>query len=213
MDCDSEHNFLTLLELHRDAVIRGNTSIIRDKRKRAWNAITTEFATTDIENRSTEVLQKKWNNIQTRVKEKIRKRQMTGGGHEVKFNENDFLAMKIIGIDNPILSRIPGAKTDEGESTSFIPTEMEVRESGSSTEETVEDESSTQDDSKPVNRPTSKREAERSDLFHLEEKRVRIEEQRLRVEEEKVNIQRGILNELTLIRQWLQANGTTILNM
>ena len=54
-------------------------------------------------------LQKKWNNIQSRLKEKLKDGQKTGGGPPTKLGENDALAHRILGESNPKLVRIPGA--------------------------------------------------------------------------------------------------------
>ncbi len=58
-------------------------------------------------------MQKKWNNIQTRVKGKMAQRNKTGGGPAIMLNTNDDLALKIIGEENPKMAKVPGAITSE----------------------------------------------------------------------------------------------------
>ena len=56
-----------------------------------------------------EKLQKKWNNVQSRVMEKLRSCNETGGGGCSKWSDNDNLVIRILGANNPKVIQIPGA--------------------------------------------------------------------------------------------------------
>ena len=73
-------------------------------------------------------LQKKWQNIQQRIKDKQKTGKQTGGGPPVGLSTNDELAVKIIGECNPKLVMIPAAlengrklQNDDEEEESKIP--------------------------------------------------------------------------------------------
>ena len=54
-------------------------------------------------------LQKRWSNIQSRLKEKLKYSRGTGGGPPQLLSNNDSVAHDIIGANSPKLSRVPGA--------------------------------------------------------------------------------------------------------
>ena len=54
-------------------------------------------------------LQKKWSNLQERLKTKIRQRNATGGGTSANLNSRDEITHRILGECNPTLTMIPGA--------------------------------------------------------------------------------------------------------
>ena len=111
MDSLLEREFLECIEKYEKIVTRkGKTRECKNARTNAWDEIKKEFEERTGKLLSVVQLQKKWNNIQSRLKEKMRSSQQTGGGPAVIFSENDALAQKILGEGNLKLVRVPGAR-------------------------------------------------------------------------------------------------------
>ena len=99
MDCLLEHEFLKCIEKYKNIITRkSQTKEGKDAKVKAWVGIKKE-----LEERSggkefnIPQLQKKWSNIQSRIKDKIRKGRKIGGGPAPIFTENDCLTQKILG--------------------------------------------------------------------------------------------------------------------
>ena len=52
---------------------------------------------------------KKWNNLQCRLKHRMKDGKRTGGGAAKALSKNDRLTLRIIGESNPKITMIPGA--------------------------------------------------------------------------------------------------------
>ena len=110
MDPLLERELLECIEqFHTVVGSKNNTKEGKIRKTNAWEDIKKEF-----EIRSggkvftVNQLQKKWNNVQNRVKEKLRSARKTGGGPPAILTGNDLLAQKILGESNPKLVRVPG---------------------------------------------------------------------------------------------------------
>ena len=111
MDSATEATLLKLIEERRGVVVsKENTKEMRQARTNAWENIKYCFLIETGLDVTVQQLQKKWNNIQNRVKERIRDTRRTGGGPVKPLtNENDATCLRIIGESNPKMTKIPGA--------------------------------------------------------------------------------------------------------
>ena len=104
-----KNNFFNILEEERKIITsKQNSKQAKEARTLAWNNIKVK-----VENNTGKVfevkkLQKKWNNIQQRVKERNRLVKKTGGSPPVKGSANDEIAERIMGETNPKLVCVPG---------------------------------------------------------------------------------------------------------
>lgn len=99
MDIACETVFLTELQKNKAIILtKENTRSARDKKRVAWMGIQQVLVATSGKEYSVQQLCKKWNNLQQRVKEKIRNNgtdKMTKTLHE-----RDLLCLQIIGPEN-----------------------------------------------------------------------------------------------------------------
>lgn len=110
MDRHTELCFLQELEKEKHGVLSKDQSKTgRQKRNDAWNRITTETSLICGKDFTVMQLTKKWQNLQSKVKEKIRHNNATGGGKTRSFDDSDDFVRKILGESNPTLAMVPGA--------------------------------------------------------------------------------------------------------
>lgn len=110
MDSELEYELLSIIEQNKAILCREGTKEGKQKRLNAWNNIRTSFLTNTGKDLDEPKLKIKWNNIQSRIKEKQRCANITGGGPPAKMSTNDLLAVKILGENNPKICMVPGAK-------------------------------------------------------------------------------------------------------
>ena len=99
MDISCETMFLKELQKNKAIILtKENTRSARDKKRIAWMAIQQVLVATSGKEYSVQQLCKKWNNLQQRVKEKIR----NNGTDKVTktLHERDLLCLQIIGPEN-----------------------------------------------------------------------------------------------------------------
>lgn len=110
MDQQAETTLLLEIE-KRKSVISGknNSRKSRDQKFAAWDDIKSALNIKCGKDFDREQLQKKWSNLQERVKNKLRQRNMTGGGTSADLNARDDITIRIIGDTNPVLNMVPGA--------------------------------------------------------------------------------------------------------
>ena len=99
MDIACETMFLKELQKNKAIILtKENTRSARDKKRIAWMAIQQVLVATSGKEYSVQQLCKKWNNLQQRVKEKIR----NNGTDKVTktLHERDLLCLQIIGPEN-----------------------------------------------------------------------------------------------------------------
>lgn len=110
MDIETERTLLDKIKLNAEILMsKKNDKDIRRKKDKCWEDIRVSMLISTGKEFTADQLCKKWSNIQNRLKEKIAKRNQTGGGSVVKFCDNDNIAMDIIGELNPKISKVPGA--------------------------------------------------------------------------------------------------------
>jgi hypothetical protein len=110
MDSATEGLFLSLVESRKNVILsKDNTSAFKEMKRISWECVRKELLTQTGKDFSTLQLQKKWQNIQSRIKEKMNYSRGTGGGPIERMSENDNAAYQIIGVDNPKLAMVPGA--------------------------------------------------------------------------------------------------------
>ena len=73
---------------------KSNTKQGKMTRAVAWNNVQLELEDRTGKHFEIKQLQKKWNNIQSRVKERLRTMKITGGGSYVPGTANDTIAKK-----------------------------------------------------------------------------------------------------------------------
>ena len=99
MDISCETIFLKELQKNKATILtKENTRSARDKKREAWTAIQQVLVSSSDREYSVQQLCKKWNNLQQRVKEKIR----NNGPDKVSktLHERDMLCLQIIGPEN-----------------------------------------------------------------------------------------------------------------
>ena len=99
MDVNCETVFLKELQKNKSIILtKENTRSARDKKRLAWMTIQRSLIAASGREYSVQQLCKKWNNLQQRVKEKIR----NSGGEKIpkSLHERDLLCLQIIGPEN-----------------------------------------------------------------------------------------------------------------
>lgn len=110
MDQQAETTLLLEIEKRKSLIYtKNNSRKARDQKFEAWNEIKSALHIKCGKDFDKEQLQKKWSNLQERVKNKLRQRNMTGGGTSADLNTRDEITIRIIGETNPVLNMIPGA--------------------------------------------------------------------------------------------------------
>ena len=104
----NDEHFLSLIEDNKVVLSKENTSEMKKAKKRAWCDIEHGLKEKDII-MSIEKLKKKWMNMKTRVLEKMRKRQATGGGPPIPLTSVDDRIINLLGKKNPKIARVPRA--------------------------------------------------------------------------------------------------------
>ena len=95
---------------------KGNRKDLVDRKEKGWLAVRDKlFAVTGMRYEKEKL--KKWSNIQSRVKENSRKRKATGGGDSIPLTKNDDAALDIMGEQNPVVNKCPGAMDNHSEVT------------------------------------------------------------------------------------------------
>lgn len=110
MDANVESVLLKEIEERKTIILsKDNTKPSRTARSKAWSEIMSQvYIQTGIAFTENQ-LQKKWSNIATRVKEKLKHPAGTGGGIPKKMSNNDLTYLRIVGEDNPKLTMMKGA--------------------------------------------------------------------------------------------------------
>lgn len=93
----------------------------RAEKKKAWDEVKHHVLEQTGRDFNESQMIKKWQNIQTRVKDKIKDGKRTGGGGPKVLGEADQLCCRILGEDNPKLQRIPGGRHNTAEITTNEP--------------------------------------------------------------------------------------------
>ena len=110
MDMLTERAFLEILEEEKEMILsKANNKIAKNARALAWTNIKLKLEGKTGKLFEEKKLQKKWNNIQSRIKDKCRSMKKTGGGPGIKGSYNDVIAERIFGPENPKLVCVPGA--------------------------------------------------------------------------------------------------------
>ena len=110
MDQHAETTFLLEIEKRKSTISsKNNSRRARDQKNAAWTEIKNALLLKCGKDFDKEQLNKKWSNLQERVKSKLRQRNLTGGGISADLNTRDDITMRIIGETNPILNMVPGA--------------------------------------------------------------------------------------------------------
>lgn len=113
MDAFTETFFLSLIDEQKEILLsKQNTTSMKARKNVCWEEVRRELTTRTGKDFSAQQLQKRWSNIQARVKEKKSYQKGTGGGPVEKFTENDMQAFNIIGAGNPKLAMVPGAMSN-----------------------------------------------------------------------------------------------------
>ena len=102
MDTLLEKEFLEVLEDEKEIILcKQNNKQAKDARALAWSNVKLKLEDRTGKTFDVKRLQKKWNNIQSRIKEKNRAMKKTGGGPAIKGCANDEIAERILGENNP----------------------------------------------------------------------------------------------------------------
>ena len=109
MDDKTELLFLNILSKHSFLLKKGHTNELRNKKQKGWITVQQTLSAATGKHFDVENLKKKWNNIQSRVKENIRKRKQTGGGPCIELSSNDSCVIDILGESYPVFSQCPTA--------------------------------------------------------------------------------------------------------
>ena len=86
---------------------KSNNTIANNAKDLGWTNIKLKLEDKTGKLFDEETLEKKWNNIQSRLKDKGRAMMETGGGPGIKGSHNDVIAERILGPENPKLPRWP----------------------------------------------------------------------------------------------------------
>lgn len=102
MDSVTEKQFLEVFDGEKEAIFcRSNTKQGKELRAQAWHNVKLELEARTGKIYEIKQLQKKWNNIQTRIKERHKSRPQTcGNSYEFP---NDAMALRILGKNNDSL--------------------------------------------------------------------------------------------------------------
>lgn len=126
MDAIIEAGFLALVELKKEILTsKSNTKEAKDQRLQCWQWVADELLATTGKQFTSVQLQKKWGNIQQRLKDKTRDGKMTGGGPCSSLSENDKLTWRILGESNPKVSMIPRALHNSSSITSQLSVDVD----------------------------------------------------------------------------------------
>ena len=124
MDAITETAFLEILEKKKEVITsKDNTLSGRTKRAEAWVWVGERVAVNTGKSFTVEQLQKKWNNLQNRLKDRLKDSKNTGGGPPKKLSANDLLAWRIMGKTNPKLAMVPGAMENAADLENVEPTQ------------------------------------------------------------------------------------------
>ena len=108
-----EAAFLALLKEKSDFTLsKSNSKEVYEKRNESWSWVAQQLLIKTGKEYNSAQLQKKWNNIQQRVKDRSHDSKTTGGGPPITLSANDRLTWKIIGEKNPKVAIVPGAMTN-----------------------------------------------------------------------------------------------------
>ena len=92
MDMLTEREFLEILEEEKEMILsKANNKIAKNARALAWTNIKLKLEGKTGKLFEEKKLQKKWNNIQSRIKDKCRSMKKTGGGPGIKGSYNDVI--------------------------------------------------------------------------------------------------------------------------
>lgn len=122
MDVDTEEVFLLILEEVKSAILsKDHTKEGKERRNVAWEKCQKQLFVRAGKDFSVSQLQKKWNNVQCRLKDRLKDAKRTGGGAPKTLSNNDRLTWRIVGETNPKLTMIPGAmvNAEDIENVSF----------------------------------------------------------------------------------------------
>ena len=110
MDPSTETTFLEILEMKKSVInSKDNTKNGRNRRAEAWSWLQQELVVRTGKSLAIEQLQKKWNNVQQRLKERLKDVKKTGGGPSKELSENDRLVWRVLGEQNPKITKVVGA--------------------------------------------------------------------------------------------------------
>ena len=110
MDQNAETTLLLEIEKRKSLISsKNNSRKARDQKNAAWTEIKSALLLKCGKDFDRDQLQKKWSNLQERVKNKLRQRNQTGGGTSADLNTRDDITIRIIGEANPVLNMVPGA--------------------------------------------------------------------------------------------------------
>ena len=119
MDTPVEKEFLELLEDEKEIILsKQNNKHAKDAMALAWKNVKLKLEDRTGKAFGVKRLQKKWNNTQTRLKEKNWVMKKTGESPAIKESPNDDIAERILGENNPKLVCVPGAM-ENGKIISF----------------------------------------------------------------------------------------------
>ncbi len=106
MDSVVESAFLTLIEERSSTILsKSNLKEHREKRTEAWIWIAQQLLVVTGKEFTAVQLQKKWNNIQQRLKDRFRDGKKTGGGPPTNLSDNDQQTWRIMGERNPKVNK------------------------------------------------------------------------------------------------------------
>ena len=110
MDNEIELKFLGMIEEKKDIIqSEENTKEVRKQKEKACKWIKEELLIVHGNEFTVLQLVKRLSNIQSRVKDKIMDAKGTGDGPPKTLSEADNLCVKILGNENPKISKVPGA--------------------------------------------------------------------------------------------------------
>ena len=110
MDSATETLFLLEVEKHKRILSsKDNSKKSRDKKRTAWIEVKAALLVKSGKEFEESQLTKKWSNLQERLKNKLKQRNMTGGGTSAELNTGDEITHRILGETNPIVNMVPGA--------------------------------------------------------------------------------------------------------
>ncbi len=123
MDVETEEAFLLILEEVKDAInSKDHTKNGKERRKAAWDKCQRQLLLRVGKDFTVSKLQKKWNNLQCRLKDRMKDGKRTGGGAAKALSKNDRLTWRIIGESNPKITMIPGAMVNAEDIENVRPT-------------------------------------------------------------------------------------------
>ena len=181
MSSQIEKTFLSLLHEYPVLVSKGNTKEMILRKTEGWRELKEKlFAATGVE-LTVEQLKKKWNNVQSKVKENNRKRKLTGGGENIPVNEEENVVLDIIGDNNPKIVQCPGA-------ISSISAQKSNADSATASKEVLEKLTTAlkkfkiQRKEEEMNQLLQERLEIERERLEVEKKRLKVEKQRLKIE-------------------------------